>query len=80
MKNTTLTAASARVEQAILRVQECEDGMGASVRDIQEETGMDPKAIRAHLTDLTLKGLITIDRKEDSGASCHMWYHNDFTL
>jgi len=74
----TLTAQSEIVSAAILDIQEREGGMGAGLSQVVKATGLEVKMIRGNISDLVQKGIITIDLKEHSGASCDMYYHSAY--
>jgi hypothetical protein len=76
--STTLTAQSEIVSAAILDIQEREGGMGAGLWQVVKATGLDAKVIRGNISDLVQKGVITVDLKEHSGASCDMYYHSAY--
>ena len=78
MNRDNLTPASAAVAAAILAIQEREGGLGATILDIAQETGMDAKAIRGNLADLTKRGIVEIDLCVHSGASFTMLYSNEY--
>lgn len=72
MKN--LTAQSAKVLEAICTIIESEGGIGASLQDIQEETGIETTSLRGNLSDLIQKELIFIDEAKHSGAAFDLYY------
>lgn len=78
MNQENMTPASEAVANAIWNHQEYNGGMGASIEEIAEATGMDPKAIRGNLADLVKRELVYVDLKKHSGASCDMWYRTDY--
>lgn len=78
MNKENLTPASTTVAAAILKIQEREGGIGVSIREIVMATKMDPKSIRGNLADLAQRKVVSVDRKEQSGAGCDLWYSNEY--
>lgn len=75
----TLTPQSQAVAEAIYNEQDLGGGIGASLQEICKATGLSPKIVRGNLGDLFKKGIIDIDFAKDSGASCDLYYHNDWS-
>jgi hypothetical protein len=79
MTNYKLTPQSEMVAQAIYNEQEANGGIGASLKDIQIDTGLPVNVIKGHLGDLFKKDVIMVDLAKHSYAGVDLYYHNDWS-
>ena len=72
---TTLTTQSQKVNEAIIYLQECGGGIGPSLKELVDYTGMTASVLRGNISDLVQKQIVLVDLKADSGAACDMYYN-----
>ena len=73
-KMMDLTPQSAKVAQAIYDLYDM-NGIGATINELSEETGLSHKVLRGNLSDLVQKDVVEVDPKALSGARFDMYYH-----
>ena len=73
-KMMDLTPQSAKVAQAIYDLYDM-NGIGPTIHELSEETGLTHKVLRGNLSDLVQKDVVEVDPKSLSGARYDMYYH-----